>query len=101
MNAGDLTYLHNCFNAVLYGTADKIRQPLLSNGIDIKKLFCKTGTAERQNGTGNASSSFIICNKQYCIGIELKDQIPENKENYSAKDLFIELIPILKKYTLL
>lgn len=101
MNADDLKYLQNCFNSVLYGTATKVRQPLINNGIDIHNLFCKTGTAESQNGKGNSSSSFIICSQKYCIGIQLKGRIPESKENYSAKDLFIELIPIFKKYAIL
>ncbi|MBX7203672.1 MAG: hypothetical protein K1X77_11425, partial [Bacteroidia bacterium] len=100
-NADDLKYLQNCFNSVLYGTATKVRQPLINNGIDIHNLFCKTGTAESQNGKGNSSSSFIICSQKYCIGIQLKGRIPESKENYSAKDLFIELIPIFKKYAIL
>jgi len=98
MNDDDLKYLKKCFNSVLYGTAEKVRKPLDSNGINIENLWCKTGTAERTDKTGNTSSSFIICNDKYSISVMLKGNIPHNKENYSAKDLFISLIPILKKY---
>lgn len=94
----DLKYLKECFNSVLYGTASIVRQPLIDNGIAIDNLFCKTGTAERADKTGNYSSSFIICNNRYSIAVMLKGDIPHNKENFSAKDLFVSLIPILKKY---
>jgi hypothetical protein len=98
MNQDDLKYLQNCFSMVLQGTAAKVRKPLLDNGINVSGLFCKTGTAEGQDRKGNVSSTFIICNRKYCIGVELKGLIPDSKENRSAKDLFVELIPILKKY---
>lgn len=101
MNDADRIYLKECFNSVLFGTASKVKEPLLKNGIDIKKMFCKTGTAERSDRKGNSSSSFIICNDKYTIGIMLKGDIPNNKENYSAKDLFITFIPILKKYNII
>ncbi len=110
MDDADRTYLKECFNSVLFGspskgkqpgTASKVREPLVQNGIDIKNLFCKTGTAERSDKKGNVSSSFIICNDKYTIGIMLKGNIPRNKENYSAKDLFVSIIPILKKYEIL
>ena len=101
MNDDELKYLKECFNSVLYGTASKVREPLISNGINIENLWCKTGTAERADKSGNNSSSIIICNDKYSIAVMLKGNIPHNSDNYSAKDLFISLIPILKKYDIM
>lgn len=101
MNEDDLKYLKQCFNAVLFGTANKVREPLISNGINFENLWGKTGTAEKPDKTGNNSSSFIICNDKYSVAIMLKGNIPHNRNNYSATDLFITLIPILKKYNII
>lgn len=101
MNEVEQSYLKDCFNGVLYGTASKVRDRLIQNGIAINNLFCKTGTAERPDKKGNSSSSFIICNDKYTIGIMMAGNIPNNKENYSATDLFITLIPTLVKYDIL
>lgn len=102
-NEDDLKYLKQCFNAVLFGTANKVRKPLIANGvsIDIENIWCKTGSAERADKTGNNSSSFIICNERYSIAIMLKGNIPHNNKSLAAKDLFITLIPVLKKYEIL
>lgn len=101
MSDDDLKYIKECFNAVLYGTANKVREPLIKNGVSIEDMWCKTGTAERGDKTGNNSSSFIICNEQYSIAVMLKGNIPHNKDSFSAKDLFITLIPVLKKYEII
>lgn len=101
MNEEDLKYLKECFNSVLYGTASKVKESLIANGVSIENIWCKTGTAEKPDKKSNASSSFIIANENYTIGIMLKGTIPHNRDNYSAKDLFISLIPILKKYEIM
>lgn len=101
MNGDDLKYLKQCFHSVLLGTAIKVRKSLIARGVYIDDLWCKTATAENENKTGNSSSSFIICNKKYSIAIMLKGKIPHNSENLAAKDLFITIIPVLKKYNIL
>ena len=65
------------------------------------QFICKTGTAEKVDGISNSSSSFIIANDKYTVGIMLKGTIPHNKEKLAAKDLFIKLVPVLKKYSIL
>lgn len=101
MQEDNLKYLKECFNSVLYGTASKVRQPLIDNGITISNLFCKTATAEAANKQGNSSSSFILSSNNYTIGVMLKGTIPDNDKKLAAKDLFVSLIPIFKKYDVL
>lgn len=101
MSEENLNYLKKCFNSVLNGTADKVRLQLISNGINTTNIFCKTGTAEKSNKKGNASSSFVICTDKYTIGVMLSGSIPNNDKNQSAKDLFNKLIPIFKQQKIL
>ena len=85
----------------MYGTATVVRTALENNTIKTDKMICKTGTAENSDRNDNSASSFIIANAHYTIGIMLKGNIPDNSEKLAAKDLFIKIIPLLKKYKIL
>ncbi len=91
-------YLMASLNKVLYGTASVVRTELEKNHIKINKIICKTGTAEKSDKQGNSSSSFVLSSRKYTIGIMLKGTIPDNEQKLAAKDLFVTLIPVLKKY---
>ncbi len=97
LNDDDRKYLLASLNKVLYGTASVVRKALETNDIKPDKMICKTGTAEAANKQGNSSSSFVLANTPYTIGIMLKGRIPDNGKKLAAKDLFVSLIPILKK----
>ena len=97
----DRKYLLASLNKVLYGTASVVRKALESNNIKTDNMISKTGTAEAANKQGNSSSSFILSSNNYTIGIMLKGTIPDNDKKLAAKDLFVSLIPILKKYDVL
>lgn len=94
-------FLKNSLNSVLTGTASAVGATLRQNSIDTKTFLCKTGTAEKGNRSGNASSSFIIANERYTVGLMLSGTIPQNREKLAAKDLFNNLIPLLTKYEIL
>ena len=94
-------YLMTSLNKVLYGTASVVRAELENNHIKINKIICKTGTAEKSDKQGNSSSSFILSFGKYTIGIMLKGTIPDNEQKLAAKDLFVSLIPVLKRYEIL
>ena len=97
----DLDFLHSAMKKVLSGTASIVSKGLESNNLDSSNFYGKTGTAEKADKTQNSSSSFIICNNEYTIGIMLKGSIPDNKEGLAAKNLFVDIIPVLKKYQIL
>ena len=102
INDAEYNYLNTCFYKVLFeGTASKVGFELKKNGIDTKNLYSKTGTAAKRNDTNNYSSSLILWNDKYTIGLMLNGDIPENKENLSAKKLFNSIIPILIQYNIL
>ncbi len=94
-------FLLNSLHSVLNGTARRVGIALAENGIDTTQFICKTGTSEKADRTGNSSSSFIIANEQYTIGIMLKGNLPHNEEKVAAKDLFNQIIRLLKKYNIL
>ena len=101
LNNDDRKYLLACLNKVLYGTASVVCKALKANGITPDNMICKTGTAEAANKQGNSSSSFILASNNYTIGIMLKGTIPHNDKRLAAKDLFVSIIPVLKKYEIL
>jgi cell division protein FtsI/penicillin-binding protein 2 len=94
-------FLKSSLNSVLTGTANSVGTTLRQNNIDPNPFICKTGTAEKGNRSGNASSSFVIANDNFTIGLMLSGTIPQNREKLSAKDLFNNLIPLLTKYEIL
>ncbi|MDP2089484.1 MAG: hypothetical protein Q8J84_08805 [Flavobacteriaceae bacterium] len=100
MNIGlsEYTFLKNALNNVLAGTASNVGNSLKKYNIETSQFIAKTGTSEKANKSGNSSSSFIIANENYTIGIMLNGTIPQNKELLAAKDLFNTLIPLLIKY---
>lgn len=85
------------------GTAATVGKELRAAGVRTDEFIAKTGTAEAPNKQYNASSSFIIADKRYTIGIMLSGVIPNNNSgtHASAQHLFIKIIPILKKYNIL
>jgi hypothetical protein len=95
------TFLLGSLHSVLNGTAQRVGAALAENGIDTTQFICKTGTSEKADRTGNSSSSFIIANEQFTIGIMLKGNLPHNEEQVAAKDLFNGIIRLLKKYHIL
>jgi len=101
LNEDGRKYLLSSLHNVLYGTASVVRIALEKNNIKTSKIICKTGTAERSDKQANTASSFILSTDKYTIGIMLKGTIPDNEEKLSAKDLFVSVIPILKKYQIL
>lgn len=97
----DREYLLECLNSVLNGTASVVRRELEKNNISIDKLIAKTGTAEAADRRGNSASSFVLSNELFTVGVMLRGAIPENNQKLAAKDLFIHLIPVFKKYGIL
>ncbi len=97
----EYTYLTKALNSVLKGTAINVGKCLRENGIETSQFICKTGTSEKADKTGNASSSFIICNTHFTIAVMIKGNIPENSEKLAAKDLFNKMVPLLLKYGIL
>jgi hypothetical protein len=94
--------LKSCLNGVITrGTAAVVGQALLKNHLSPKSFFGKTGTAEAHGGMSNSSSSLIIADEHFTIGIMLSGQLPANSKRMAAKDLFIQLIPVLIKYGIL
>lgn len=94
----EIGYLHEVFNSPLYGTASNVAKALLANNYQVKDFYCKTGTAARQDGNGNASSTFIIWNSKNLVAIQLSGWVPNNDKGLSAKDLFTNILPLLGKY---
>lgn len=86
---------------VLSGTADNVGDALERNGLKRADFIGKTGTAESESGEFNTSSSIIIANNKYTIGIMLNGQLPHNSNGFAAKDLIVTATPILKKYRVL
>lgn len=103
ISLSEYNFLKKALNSVLIGkgTANMVGSTLLQHGIEINNFTSKTGTAEKSDQTGNSSSSFIIADDRYTIGVMLKGTIPENNERLAAKDLFSKLIPLLTKYKIL
>lgn len=101
LDAEEMTFLKDSMRSVLFGTARNLGAALEANGLRRDEYFGKTGTAESESGSSNTSSSIIISNQQYTIGIMLKGRIPANKEGLSAQNLMISSIPTLKKYSIL
>lgn len=94
-------FLQKSLNSVLRGTAYSVGTTLKQHNIDTKQFICKTGTAEKPDKSSNSSSSFVIANEIYTIGIMLKGTIPHNREKLAAQHLFNKLVPILLKYEIL
>jgi len=96
----------NCaLNSVLFGTGAVVSESLEHYKIDQSKITCKTGTAEfsgKNNSevTGNRSSSFLLSNERYTIGIMIDGFVPNNNSGLAAKDLFCKSLPILLKYNI-
>jgi hypothetical protein len=101
LDAENQAFLFSSLHSVLTGTARRVGIALAENGIDTTQFMCKTGTSEKSDRTGNSSSSFIVANEQFTIGIMLKGNLPHNEEKVAAKDLFNEIIPLLVKYEIL
>lgn len=101
LGAEEMDFLKNSMRSVLFGTARSLGSALESNGLRREEFFGKTGTAESESGTYNSSSSIIISNQRYTIGIMLRGRIPANKAGLSAQNFLINSIPILKKYNVL
>jgi hypothetical protein len=99
--AEDMAFLKEAMNSVLSGTAPKVGDGLSRNSIQLRNFIAKTGTAESASGQYNSSSSFIIANNEYTIGIMLNGRIPNNSQSLAAKDLLVSIIPVLKKYNVL
>jgi cell division protein FtsI/penicillin-binding protein 2 len=97
----ELSFLKETMNGVLRGTAANVGNGLSQNSVRFDNFIAKTGTAESASKQFNSSSSFIISNNEYTIGIMLDGKIPYNSQNLAAKDLMISTIPILKKYNIL
>ena len=93
-----LAELHRSLNMVLSGTARVVKDRLKDQSIPTEGLIAKTGTAQSESGSFNTSSSFVIANERYTIGIMLSGRIPANSEGLAAKDLFSRTIPILRRY---
>ncbi|MCP9769427.1 hypothetical protein EGI22_16105 [Lacihabitans sp. LS3-19] len=96
----DLKYLHGLMNGVLQTTAANVGRAFQEQHI-VGYFSAKTGTAEHSDRTYNQSSSFVIFNEQYCIGIFFNGNVPDNNAQLGAKHLFENLIPILVKYEVL
>jgi cell division protein FtsI/penicillin-binding protein 2 len=94
----EMDYLRSVMNDVLSGTGANVGNGLSQNSIDPDAFIAKTGTAESASKLFNSSSSFIIANDKYTIGIMLSGRIPFNSQNLAAKNLFVSIIPILIKY---
>lgn len=101
LSAEEIKFLKEAMNAVLLGTASNVGEALSQNQIQLKGLIAKTGTAESVSKQFNSSSSFVIANNQYTIGVMLNGNIPNNSQGLAAKNLMIPMIPILKKYNVL
>lgn len=101
INTESLKSLREAMSGVLSGTADNVGRALERNGLGRGEFIGKTGTAESESGKFNTSSSIIIANKRYTIGIMLNGQIPHNSSGLAAKDLMVTAIPILKKHRIL
>lgn len=101
LSTGEMLFLKEAMSAVLFGTANGVGDALSQNQLRLKGFIAKTGTAESVSKQFNSSSSFIIANSQYTIGIMLNGKIPNNSQNLAAKNLMISTIPILKKYGVL
>lgn len=93
--------LVSALNKVLWGSANGVRLALEKHRINTDGLICKTGTAQLAKSQRNGSSSFILCNQRYTIGIMLKGDLPPNDASMGAKHLFAEMIPLFKKYNIL
>jgi hypothetical protein len=93
-------YLQSVYSRVLTeGTARNVGLAFQQNDIDVELFGAKTGTLEVKGR--NVSSTFVIFNEQYTIGVMLNgDQLPENSEGRSARHLFEKLIPTFQKYAI-
>ena len=86
---------------LLLGTAANVGEGLSQHSIQPDGFIAKTGTAEYASKQFNSSSSFIIVNDRYTVGIMLSGRIPSNSQNLAAKNPMVSIIPILKKYRVL
>ena len=97
-----LDTLHNCFRRVInFGTAKIVGEAMKHNHIPLNNFFGKTGTAQKEKEAMNSSSTFVLCTKEYSIGISLNGTIPLNSRNLAAKNLLVTLIPVLKEFKIL
>jgi hypothetical protein len=103
LSIGDdqLQLLRDALSGVLSGTAAAIGEELERNGRTREDFIAKTGTAESESGKYNSSSSVILANRRYTIGIMLKGEIPSNRNNLAAKNLMVDIVPILMNYSIL
>jgi hypothetical protein len=96
------TKLNNILTLPLetYGTASVVGKRLKEANIDTDQFIAKTGTLE-ENGK-NISSSFIIANQQYTIGVMMVgDNLPFNESGLTAKYIFAKkVVPLLIKYSI-
>jgi hypothetical protein len=74
------------------GTALKTGETLKKQGFKPHNFICKTGTQESTNGLNNLGSSFVIANKNYSFTVLINGY----KKGKHAKDLFNQLVPVLK-----
>ncbi len=101
MEDDERAYLQSALNKVLWGTASNVRIALESNQVNTHGIICKTGTAQQPNSQRNASSSFVLSTERHTIGIMLKGDLPTNNADLAAKNLFVDLIPLFKRYAIL
>lgn len=78
------------------GTAYQVSQSLTAHGFDSKKYIAKTGTLEEMGQ--NIASCFLIASPKYSISVLIDGKQPASSNAASAKNLFVELIPLLKEY---
>ena len=97
LNDVQLDILRNAMKVCLKnGTAKDIGK---KTGTSNKEYLAKTGTAEifrDKTKTQNRTSAFIVVTDQYTVGIQLYGVVQGNETGLHAKDLFIQIIEILK-----
>jgi len=93
------TTLSRLLNAPLIhrrGTARQVAFALEENGFDVTNYIAKTGTLEKRGR--NIATAFAISNKSYTITVLIDGVQPPNRNEASAKHLFMKIIPILSEY---
>lgn len=105
LNPIKLATLQNSMKfALTTGTAKNVGSTLRANGINYfpNNFLAKTGTPQIDiSENHNRTSSFIIVSNNYTIGIQLFGDLPNNVGGYTARHLFIQLIPELKRLNIL
>jgi hypothetical protein len=82
------------------GTANVVANELKKQNVDFTNFICKTGTAQKEKSALNSSSTFVLSTPKYTIAVCLMGTIPPlaDKRKQHSKDLFNNIIPILKQY---